>query len=375
MRVLVAEDDVVTSTRLQRILRSFGHEVEAVRDGLAAWKNLEQSAGGGVAILDGILPGKAGLEIARELHSRSSAHYTYIILLTSNREERETVAALQAGADGCLPLPVSEAELAAQLMAAERILQREDRFHKEIAELQKLQTQTVSLSQPAHDPEPEKVVMPAAFPETPGPLKLVGDFLQVGILQSPGRSRGLLLGIEGIMPMSRMQACFDTVLQRIHYIAPSETDSILPEPSDFTVYSAVVLEDQRLWLDLKMEMTRPVAGALYRALASKAPHSEEEQLDALEEVCARCQEEWQTALASAGLEPVSPGLPTARRTPDMPNCPAAKELGSSSFTLPGPIRVTLLEHAATVVEKPLTAISSGDVLTDPLNVPGRNWPC
>jgi hypothetical protein len=102
-----------------------------------------------------------------------------------------------------------------------------------------------------------------------------------------------------------------------------------------------------------------------------APRSDEEQLDALEEVCNLCQGAWKTALARAGLEPIALGLPTARRTHEMPNYPTGKQLGSYTFTLPGPMRVTLLEHVAAVVNKPLTSISPGDVLTDPLVAPGK----
>jgi DNA-binding response OmpR family regulator len=136
MRILVADDDVITLTRLQRMLRSLGHEVEIVRDGFAASKYLEKSPGGSVAILNSSLPGKAALDITSEFRSRSRLHYTYVIVVASNNEKCNAVTALEAGADGFLGVPFSAAALTAQLKAAERILKDEEHLQKTIAELQ-----------------------------------------------------------------------------------------------------------------------------------------------------------------------------------------------------------------------------------------------
>jgi hypothetical protein len=161
-------------------------------------------------------------------------------------------------------------------------------------------------------------------------------------------------------------------LKRIRYSAEQAPDDTSEEQPEFTVYSALVLEEQHLWLDLKMEMTRRVAMALYRAMLSEAPSSDAELCDALAEVCNMCQGAWKSVLEHANLVPITPGWPTARATSEFPQHLATpKQLGSSSFTLPGPIRVTFLEQVATVVDKPLNAITPGDVLADPINTEGQ----
>ena len=84
-----------------------------------------------------------------------------------------------------------------------------------------------------------------------------------------------------------------------------------------------------------------------------------------------CQSAWKADLEHAGLEPILPGGPIAKRTREVPLSSKAKQLSSTTFTLPGPVRVTLLEYTATVVDKPLAAVLPGDVLADPITVAGR----
>jgi CheY-like chemotaxis protein len=375
MRVLIAEEDLITLTRLKRVLRGFGHEVEAVRDGLSAWKCLEKSPGADIAILNGLLPAKSGIEIAGELRSRNSAHYTYIILLAPNSQNCEVVAALEAGADGHLVLPVSTAELAAQLKAAERILKRENKLQLEIAGLrEQLRSHNIPLSHP--EPALEEAPAPAAVPDRPEPpdSKPAGEFGADDAPHPPEHAHSAIPEVGRAPATAQMEACFERILRRIRYVAPPATESAAEEPFDLTVYSAIVLEEQHLWLDLTMEMTRRVAVALYRALLSEVPHSDAEIRDAIEEVCNMCQGAWKTDLENAGLQPLAPGWPTARRSHEIPQTSPSQRLGSSSFTLPGPIRVTVLEQVARVVDKPLDAISPGDVLADSLSVPGQKLP-
>jgi CheY-like chemotaxis protein len=368
MRVLVAEEDLITLTRLKRTLHSFGHEVEGVRDGLAAWKCLQKSPGADVAILNGLLPRKSGLEIAAELRARSSPHYTYIILLAPNGAKCEAVEALDAGADGYLVLPVSAADLAAQLKVAERVLKREEKFHEQIAGLQQqLRTHNIEpvvAEAAAPTPEPPEAERPKAGDDS--------STAEAELQEEPPENQVPEVGNRP--PISEMQACFESILRRIRYLPPPPVAGISDERPDFTVYSAVVLEDEHLWLDLTMEMPRRVAEALYRALMPEAPRNDAELCDALEEVCNMCQGAWKANLENAGMEPCAPGWPAARRSHEIPQCSTAKRLGASGFSLPGPIRVTLLEHLAVVMDKPLAAISPGDVLLDSLSVPGQNLP-
>ena len=269
MRVLIAEEDVITLTFLLRVLLSLGHQVEAVRDGLAAWKSLQKSNTPSLAILNGMLPGKSGLDIAMELRALPTSHYTYILLLGPSSEKCEVIEALEAGADGLLALPVSAAELGVHLKAAERVLERENRLHQEIANLR--ETLRAHMVQSSARPQGEAAAStetsaPAAIPEAVPDVILntlevpehVANFANAETGKPGEVPTALASGVGSIVPRARMQACFSDMLQRIRYIAPTRDNTATKDP-DFTVYSALALEEQCLWLDLKIEMGRPPA--------------------------------------------------------------------------------------------------------------------
>jgi DNA-binding response OmpR family regulator len=72
-----------------------------------------------VLLLDWQLPGVSGIDLLRSLREQQGAHLP-IILLTSNRDERDVVYALESGADDYIVKPPRPAELAARVRAAHR---------------------------------------------------------------------------------------------------------------------------------------------------------------------------------------------------------------------------------------------------------------
>jgi CheY-like chemotaxis protein len=372
MRVLVGEDDLITLTHVQRILRDLGHEVVAVRDGVAAWKYLAKATAGEVAILHGMLPGKTGLDIVSELHLRNWPHYTYVILLATRHEPCNAIAALEAGADAFLAVPVSPVELAAQLKAAERILKLKDPARKEEAEAAEQPSTPSAKESPS---TPQSVPQPTLTPPPPPPLREPPAAEDAWVFDNDsGESeipRGLVSGVENELPASQMQVCFEKSLKFIRYTADQNSQDVFQERPEFSVYSALVLEDQNLWLDLRMEMERRVATALYRTLMSEAPTSDVQLGDALEEVCNKGLEVWKRDLESSGLQPMTVVWATARRSHEVPNPPVTQRHVCYSFTLAGPIRVTVFEQAARILDKPLAEIARGDILADPIMATGQ----
>src|SRR6188768_288970 len=98
MRVLVADDDVVTSLMLQFCLEQFGYEVTTVDNGLKALE-LVRTGEYQLVVSDWAMPKMTGLELCREIRKRHSSSYTYIILLTSHGGTECVVQGLDAGAD------------------------------------------------------------------------------------------------------------------------------------------------------------------------------------------------------------------------------------------------------------------------------------
>ena len=126
MRVLVVDDDPVTSEILTDNLQQFGYQVTTAADGCEA---LEQVRTGKfrLVVSDWQMPRMSGLELCREIRRRSMSGYIYFILLTSNTGVENTVCGLDAGADDFLTKPFHPHELRMRLRTGERILSLESR--------------------------------------------------------------------------------------------------------------------------------------------------------------------------------------------------------------------------------------------------------
>jgi two-component system, OmpR family, KDP operon response regulator KdpE len=115
-RVLVVDDEQQILRALQTSLRGAGFEVETAETAeraLAAAAMRPPEA----VILDLLLPDGTGTDVVRELRGWSSAP---VIVLSAVGEEREKVAALDAGADDYVTKPVGIDELIARLRAVMR---------------------------------------------------------------------------------------------------------------------------------------------------------------------------------------------------------------------------------------------------------------
>ena len=115
-RVLVVDDERQILRALQTSLRGAGYEVETAE---TAEKALVAAAmrPPEAVILDLLLPDGTGTDVVRELRTWSSAP---VIVLSAVGEEREKVAALNAGADDYVTKPVGIDELIARLRAVLR---------------------------------------------------------------------------------------------------------------------------------------------------------------------------------------------------------------------------------------------------------------
>ncbi len=113
-RILVVEDDPSLVQGLRSALEGEGYVVDTATDGK---KGFECARDGDHAllVLDVMLPGMSGLEIAKRL--RDSGRTTPIILLTARGDENDRVLGLELGADDYVTKPFSVRELLARIKA------------------------------------------------------------------------------------------------------------------------------------------------------------------------------------------------------------------------------------------------------------------
>jgi two-component system KDP operon response regulator KdpE len=115
-RILVVDDEQQILRALRTSLRAAGYEVDTAdtaESALAAAAMRPPEA----VILDLVLPDGTGTDVSRELRTWTSAP---IIVLSAVEDEREKIAALDAGADDYVTKPVGIDELLARLRAVLR---------------------------------------------------------------------------------------------------------------------------------------------------------------------------------------------------------------------------------------------------------------
>lgn len=115
-RVLVVDDEPQILRALETTLRGAGYEVTTAGTGEQALI-LAATRPPDAVVLDLVLPGKSGVEVARELRTWTS---TPILILSAVGDEADKVGALDAGADDYVTKPFGIDELLARLRAVLR---------------------------------------------------------------------------------------------------------------------------------------------------------------------------------------------------------------------------------------------------------------
>lgn len=121
MKVLIADDDAVSRTLLQRYLEKWGYEVTAADGGQEAW-GLYQQNPYPVVISDWMMPDLDGPELVRRIRSGQWQIYTFIILLSARSEKEDVVTGMEAGADDFITKPFDQEELRVRIRAGERVV-------------------------------------------------------------------------------------------------------------------------------------------------------------------------------------------------------------------------------------------------------------
>lgn len=123
MKVLVADDERMTRTLLERTLERWGHTVVTAANGIEAWDALTAFEPPALAILNWSMPGLDGPELCRRLRALQQEPYVYLLLLTSRAQREDVVAGLDAGADDFLVQPLAVDELQARVRAGIRVIE------------------------------------------------------------------------------------------------------------------------------------------------------------------------------------------------------------------------------------------------------------
>lgn len=115
-RILVVEDEPSIAELIAINLTHAGYQVEKALQTEVAM-NMMRDELPSLLILDWMLPGKSGVQFARELRANERTRGLPILMLTAKSEESDKVLGLDSGADDFVTKPFSPKELVARVKA------------------------------------------------------------------------------------------------------------------------------------------------------------------------------------------------------------------------------------------------------------------
>ncbi|GAA5509262.1 putative cyclic di-GMP phosphodiesterase VC_1348 [Novipirellula caenicola] len=124
--ILVVDDDPIAAETLRHALSYFGYSTAVASDGVEALRYV-RTGKYRMVISDVEMPNMNGIDLCREIRSRNSCDYTYVILLTGRCDTESVVEGLDAGADDYIAKPFSPSEMLMRIRAGERLLLQESR--------------------------------------------------------------------------------------------------------------------------------------------------------------------------------------------------------------------------------------------------------
>jgi len=117
--ILLVEDEPAIQELIAITLTRAGHQVVRAPDAETA-QRLLRDALPDLVLLDWMLPGVPGIELARRLRADERTRAIPIIMLTARGEEQDKVLGLEIGADDYITKPFSPRELVARIKAVLR---------------------------------------------------------------------------------------------------------------------------------------------------------------------------------------------------------------------------------------------------------------
>jgi phosphoserine phosphatase RsbU/P len=136
MKVLVADDELVSRTLLENYLQYWGYVPVVVSHGKEALEVLKSPDAPLLAILDWMMPYMSGPEVCQAVQKLQRPIPPYLILVTSKADKRDIVRGLQAGAQDYVTKPYDVNELQARVDVGRRMVQLQQLLAQRIGELE-----------------------------------------------------------------------------------------------------------------------------------------------------------------------------------------------------------------------------------------------
>ena len=124
-KILVVDDYAPNANGMRDLLSAAGYSVRVAYNGVEALGLVAEEAPD-LVLVDVVMPGMSGVELCRELKTRSSTRLTPVVLITASQDRGHRITGLEAGADDFLGKPVDVQELRTRVRSLLRVKQLTD---------------------------------------------------------------------------------------------------------------------------------------------------------------------------------------------------------------------------------------------------------
>lgn len=209
--LFVVEDDPSIRFGLEEVLRGAGYRVHSCADGSDALREIAELLPD-LLVLDVMLPGVSGYEIARQL--RKTGCRIPILMLTAKGQEIDKVVGLKAGADDYVTKPFGINELIARI---EALLRRSRNWSDTSGPAPDLSQDPIEVGRAKIDPSAyEATVGDTVIPLTPREMELIGFLHQHrGRVLSRDRILEVVWGVKYFGTTRTLDQCVAQVRKKI----------------------------------------------------------------------------------------------------------------------------------------------------------------
>jgi len=130
MKILIADDDLLSRKILSVVTAKWQYEPVLAEDGEQARLILEQEEPPLLLLIDWEMPHMNGIELCHYIRAIKTDNPPFIILLTARSEVDDIVNGLDAGANDYIVKPFSNAELKARIDSGRRMLELQAALHQ-----------------------------------------------------------------------------------------------------------------------------------------------------------------------------------------------------------------------------------------------------
>jgi len=134
-RILVVDDETSNRELIEALLEELGHDVDLAADGSEALAKLDLSHD--LVLLDVMMPGIDGFEVARRIRSESKVTDIPICMVTALSGKEERLRSVEAGANDFIVKPIDKAELKVRTASLLKAKEAKDTIKRYQAELER----------------------------------------------------------------------------------------------------------------------------------------------------------------------------------------------------------------------------------------------